>query len=175
MFGFRASSSFFSLGIPSFILVPNLLLWSLLFSLDSSSSSSDEELLDEIDAKHQIVMQTTITCVNTWEFFTPIELEECGEQFVDLNIGVQDVLMTMWDMPSLLKSLTNFNLIEFEVGTACGPHHHWSCEIHWGTTPISRHYPSWPWNNVCSISSCIWNMIMSPNMMHSCGIRARVQ
>jgi len=57
-------------------------------SLDSSSSSSDKELLDEIDAKHQIAVQAIITCVNTWEFFTSMELEKGGGQFVDLNIGV---------------------------------------------------------------------------------------
>jgi hypothetical protein len=57
-------------------------------SLDySSSSSSDKELLDEIDAEHQIAVQAVIACVNTWEFFTPMELEEGGGQFVDLNIG----------------------------------------------------------------------------------------
>jgi hypothetical protein len=83
-------------------------------SFDSSSSSSDEELLDEIDAEHQIAMQVTIACVNTWEFFTPMELEEGGGHFVDPNIGVRDVLMTMMATSSLFKSLTNFNLTKFE-------------------------------------------------------------
>jgi hypothetical protein len=57
-------------------------------SLESSSSNSDEELLDEIDAGHQIALQATISCVNTWEFFTPIELEEDGGQSMDSNIGM---------------------------------------------------------------------------------------
>jgi len=61
-----------------------------------------------------IMVQATIACVNTWEFFTPMELEEGGGQFVDLNIDVQNVLTTMLAMPSLFKSLTNFSLIEFE-------------------------------------------------------------
>jgi hypothetical protein len=30
-------------------------------------------------------------------------------------------------------------------------------------------------DNTCSTSSYIWNMTMSPNMMHSYGIGARVQ
>jgi hypothetical protein len=34
-------------------------------SLDSSSSNSDEELLDEIDVEHQIALQAAISCVNT--------------------------------------------------------------------------------------------------------------
>jgi hypothetical protein len=34
-------------------------------SVDSSSSSSDKELLDEIDVvEHQIVVQSVIACVN---------------------------------------------------------------------------------------------------------------
>jgi hypothetical protein len=60
------------------------------------------------------MVQATIACVNTWEFFTPMQLEEGCAQFVDLNIGVQNVLMTMQAMPSFFKSLTNFSLIEFE-------------------------------------------------------------
>jgi hypothetical protein len=83
-------------------------------NFNSSSSSSDEELLDEIDAKHKIAVQATIACVNTWELFTPTELEEGGGQFVDLNIGVRDVLTTMQAMLGLFKSLANFNLIEFK-------------------------------------------------------------
>jgi len=57
-------------------------------TFDSSSSNSDKELLDEIDVEHQIVVQATIACVNAWEFFTPMKLEEGGGQFVDLNIGM---------------------------------------------------------------------------------------
>jgi hypothetical protein len=83
-------------------------------SLDSNSLSSDKEVLDEIDAEHQIAVQATITYVNTWEFFTPMELEEGGGQFVDPNIGMQDILATMRAMLGLFKSMTNFNLIEFE-------------------------------------------------------------
>ncbi len=57
-------------------------------SLDSSSSNNDEELLDDIDVEHQIMVQATITCVNTCEFFTPMELEEGGGQIVNFNISV---------------------------------------------------------------------------------------
>jgi hypothetical protein len=82
-------------------------------SLDSSSSSSNEEFLDEIDVEHQISMQVAITYVNTLEFFTT-ELEESVGQSIKLNIGGQNVLTTMWAMPSLFKSLTNFSLTRFE-------------------------------------------------------------
>jgi hypothetical protein len=57
-------------------------------SLNSSSLSNDKELFDEIDVKHQIMVQAIITCVNTWEYFTPTKLKEGGGQFVDHNIGV---------------------------------------------------------------------------------------
>jgi hypothetical protein len=83
-------------------------------SLDSSSSHNDEEPFDEIDAEHQIAVQATIACVNIWEHFTPTKLEEGGKQYVDLNIGVRNILMTMRAMPGLFKSLTNFSLIKFE-------------------------------------------------------------
>jgi hypothetical protein len=44
----------------------------------------------------------------------PIELEEGGGQSVDHNIGMRDILTTMWAMPGLFKSLTNFRLTKFE-------------------------------------------------------------
>jgi hypothetical protein len=43
-----------------------------------------------------------------------MDLEEGGGQFVDPNIDVQNVSMTMQATPCLFKSLTNFNLTEFE-------------------------------------------------------------
>jgi len=79
-------------------------------SFDTNSSSNNKELLDEIDAKHQIALQATIACVNAWELFTPMELEEGGGQSVDLNIGVRDILTTMQVTLGLFKSLANFNL-----------------------------------------------------------------
>jgi len=57
-------------------------------SFDTNSSSNNKELLDEIDAKHQIAKQAVIACVNNWEFFTPTKLEEGGGQSMDPNIGV---------------------------------------------------------------------------------------
>jgi hypothetical protein len=41
-------------------------------------------------------------------------LEEGGKQSVDLNIGVWNVLMTMWAMLGLFESLSNSSLIKFE-------------------------------------------------------------
>jgi len=94
-----------------FIPTPNLLFTKIVVpSLDSSSSSCNEELLDEI----QIAMQAKIACVNTWEFCTPMKLKDGGVQSMDTNIGNRDVLTTMWVTPGSFKSLTNFNLTKFE-------------------------------------------------------------
>jgi hypothetical protein len=76
------------MGGPYFIPTSNLLFMEFVApSLDSSFSSSNEELLDEIDVEHQIAMQATIACVNTWEFLTPTKLEG-GGQSMDTNIGM---------------------------------------------------------------------------------------
>jgi hypothetical protein len=150
-------------------------------SLDSSSSSSNEKFLDEINVERWIAMQATIACINTWEFFIPIELEEGGEQYMDLNIGMQNVLMTMWATPCLFKSLTNFNLTKFEeltqlvVPIIIG---------HARSTKETHHIYGQPskltleqclFNYACSTSYCIWSMIMSPNVMRSYGIGKKMQ
>jgi hypothetical protein len=73
------------MGGPYFIPAPNLLFMEFVVpSLDSSFSTNSEELLDEINVKHQIAVQATIACVNTWEFFTPTKLEG-GGQSMDIN------------------------------------------------------------------------------------------
>jgi hypothetical protein len=46
--------------------------------------------------------------------FNANELKEGASQLVDLDVGVQDVLVTMHATPSLFKTLTNFILGEFE-------------------------------------------------------------
>ncbi len=57
LFGLGFQVLFFFLGGPYFIHAPNLLFMKFIApSLDSSSSSSDKELLDGIDTKHQIVV-----------------------------------------------------------------------------------------------------------------------
>jgi hypothetical protein len=44
---------------------------------------------------NQIAMQATIACVNIWEYFTSIELDEENEKSVNPNVSVWDILMTM--------------------------------------------------------------------------------
>jgi hypothetical protein len=71
LLGFRVSSSFFFLGGPYFIPTPNLLFMEFVApSLDSSSSSSDGELLDEIDVEQQVVVQAIIMCQHLGFFHT---------------------------------------------------------------------------------------------------------
>jgi hypothetical protein len=86
----------------------------ILTHLDSNSSNSNEELLEEIVANDQIAVQATIACVNIWEYFTSRELNEESEKSVNPNVRVHDILMTMQTTPSLFKFLTNFTLGKFE-------------------------------------------------------------
>jgi hypothetical protein len=72
-------------------------------------------LLEEIAVNDQIVVQVTIACVNIWEYFTWIELDEENEKSVNPNVSVWDILTTMWTTISLFKFLTNFILGKFEI------------------------------------------------------------
>ncbi len=86
----------------------------ILTHLDLSSFNSDKELLEEIAIKDQIAMKTTITCVNIWEYFTSIELDEVNEKLINPDVSVWDILTTMWTTRSLFKFLTNFISGKFE-------------------------------------------------------------
>ncbi len=52
-----------------------------------SSSNNKEKLLDEIEAKDWIPIEVAIAYINTWEYFTLMELEEKGGQLVKPNIS----------------------------------------------------------------------------------------
>jgi len=67
----------------------------ILTHLDSSSSNSNEELLEKIAANNQIAMQATIACVNMWEYFTSTKLNEESGKLVTPDVRVYDILMTM--------------------------------------------------------------------------------
>jgi len=86
----------------------------ILTHLDSSSSNSNEELLEKIATNDQIAMQATIACVNMWEYFTSTKLNEESGKLVNPNVCVYDILMTMQTTPSLFKFFTNFTLGKFE-------------------------------------------------------------
>jgi hypothetical protein len=58
-------------------------------------------------------MMATMTS-DTNDLFNSHEMEEGGVQFVDLTVGVRDVLGTMQATPALFKTLTNFTLQEFD-------------------------------------------------------------
>jgi hypothetical protein len=60
-------------------------------SLQTSFSNSGEDLLEEIGFDDQITLKITTTHINIWLFFTLVNLEEGGEQLVDLNKSVWDV------------------------------------------------------------------------------------
>jgi hypothetical protein len=58
----------------------------ILTHLDLSSSNNDGELLEEIAADDEIIVQATITCVNIWEYFTSIELDEESGKLVNPDV-----------------------------------------------------------------------------------------
>jgi hypothetical protein len=67
-------------------------------------------LLKEIVVDDRIVVQAAIACVNIWEYFTLAKLDEESGQSINPDVGVWDILTTMWATPSLFKSFNNFNL-----------------------------------------------------------------
>jgi hypothetical protein len=67
----------------------------ILTHLDLSSFNSNKELLEEIAVNDQITMQATIACVNIWEYFTSIELDEESEKSFNLYVNVWDILTIM--------------------------------------------------------------------------------
>jgi len=71
-------------------------------------------LLKEIVVDDWIVVQVAIASVNIWEYFTLAKLDEESGQSINPDVGVWDILMTMWATPGLFKSFNNFNLREFE-------------------------------------------------------------
>jgi hypothetical protein len=83
----------------------------ILLHLDSSSSSSDEKLFEEIALDDWIVLQVTITCVNIGEYFTSAELDEKNGQSINPNEGVWEIMQAT---TCLFKCLTKFTLGEFE-------------------------------------------------------------
>jgi hypothetical protein len=54
---------------------------------DSNFSNGDKELFKEIAINDQIAMQMAITCVNTWEYFTLVELNEKNEQSINHDVS----------------------------------------------------------------------------------------
>jgi phosphatidylinositol kinase/protein kinase (PI-3 family) len=67
----------------------------ILTYIDLSSFNSNKELLEEIAINNQIAVQATIACVNIWEYFTSIELDEENEKSANPVVSVWDILMTM--------------------------------------------------------------------------------
>jgi hypothetical protein len=60
-----------------------------------SSFNSDKELFEEIVVNDEIAVQATIVCVNIWEDFTSIGLDEENEKSVNPDVSVYNILITM--------------------------------------------------------------------------------
>jgi hypothetical protein len=58
-----------------------------------SSFNNNEEVLEEIAINDQITM--TVACVNIWEYFTSIKLDEESEKLINPDVSVWDILTAM--------------------------------------------------------------------------------
>ncbi len=71
-------------------------------------------MFEDMNKKITMLFQWTFTTNNFKEFFNAYEMEERNDQFVDLTIGVYNMLATMWTIPTLFKNLTKFLLANFD-------------------------------------------------------------
>jgi hypothetical protein len=76
---------------------------------NSSSSSSDEKMLQRTCRQHQLVFATSMASASTMELLNMNEVESNVVQSIDQDVGVQDVLTTMQATPNWFKTLTNFS------------------------------------------------------------------
>jgi hypothetical protein len=61
-----------------------------------------------------MVFAAAVANANILDLFNSKELYLSAHQLVDHKVGVWDMFSTMQVTPSLFKTLTNFNLLEFE-------------------------------------------------------------
>jgi hypothetical protein len=74
------------------------------------SSSIDKEFLDDIEDKGLNKYIGCNCCINTWKYFTLVELEEEAEQSVNSYVIVCDILTIKQVMMGLFQIFTNFTL-----------------------------------------------------------------
>jgi len=72
------------------------------------STSSDEEILEDMDEEDMVIFHCIVVPCNSHELFTSCEIEEGVRQSVNPMVSVQDVLSKMRATPNLLTTLTNF-------------------------------------------------------------------
>jgi hypothetical protein len=76
-------------------------------------ANSDEDLRD-MDEEVQMLFQCVVAATNVHHLFNANEWEEGGQQSVNPNIGVRDMLAWLKETPGMFKTMTNFTLPEFE-------------------------------------------------------------
>ncbi|CAK9213781.1 unnamed protein product [Sphagnum troendelagicum] len=67
-----------------------------------------------MDRQRKCAFACAIIGANSFHMFNTNELKEGVGQSMDPSVGVQDVFATMWAMPRLFKTLTNFTLADFD-------------------------------------------------------------
>jgi hypothetical protein len=71
-------------------------------------------LFVDMDRQQQCVFACAVVVVNSFDMLNANVLKEGAGQSMDLGMGVQYVLATMWATLRLFKTLTNFTLEEFD-------------------------------------------------------------
>jgi hypothetical protein len=77
-----------------------------------TSTSCDEEILEDMDKEGMVIFHCMAIAYNSHEFFTLDEIEDGARQYVYPTIVVPDVLSTMRATSNLLK--INFSLAEID-------------------------------------------------------------
>jgi hypothetical protein len=77
------------------------------------SDLSDEDLRD-MDEEVRMLFQCVVAATNSHHLFNANEWEDGGQQLVNPNVGVRNLLAWLKETPSMFKTITNFTLPEFE-------------------------------------------------------------
>jgi hypothetical protein len=77
------------------------------------SDLSDEDLRD-MDEEVHMFFQYVVATTNSHHLFNINEWEDGGQQSVNPNVGVCDMLAWLKETPGMFKTMTNFTLPEFE-------------------------------------------------------------
>lgn len=77
-------------------------------------------MFEDMNKKFTMLFQWTFTTNNFKEFFNAYEMEERNDQFVDLTIGVCNMLATMWTIPTFVQEFDQVPFGKFWwIGFSC--------------------------------------------------------
>lgn len=95
-------------------------------------TSNDDEILEDMDEDDLAIFQMMATIIlNSNEFFRSHEMEEEMGQSMNPNVGVRDVLITMWATLTIFKKIDQlYNGRVWWLGIFGGAYNHCPCMIY---------------------------------------------